>query len=326
MHVSVIICTYNRCDSLRRTLATCCDLIIHNDVVWELLVVDNNSTDATKQTCHEFSDKLPLRYIFEAKQGLSAARNRGINEASGELIVFTDDDVDIAVNWLSELWRAATGHPDAVFFGGKIIPQWDQPPPQWIEDSSKALLPGVVMCFDRGDSEHFLTPNEGVFYGANMAFRKTLFEKGAAFREDLGVNGAGRMSGEESELMVAFLAAGYKGFYAPKAVIYHRNLRNRMTERYVREWFIGYGMSEVRCGEVGPEHCWFGAPPYLWRRLVENTLKYVCTRWPCPSAVWLQAEINMATAWGMITELRRQARVGKQTSDRSQNSGVRSQN
>ena len=169
--------------------------------------------------------------------------------------------------------------------------------------------------------------------GANLAIRREILGNDYHFREDLGPNGRSQVRGEESNLLIQLLHKGAKGVYLPEAIVHHRNTPNRMTERYVREWFIGYGMSEVRCGEVSNSHCLFGAPRHAWKTVALNGVKYLATRWTCPSAVWLPAEIKMATAWGVITESRRQARVRKQagdriqkSEDRGQESGVRNRN
>lgn len=320
MNISVIICTYNRVESLRRTLETCCLLHIPTDVTWELIVVDNNSTDRTKDVCREFIGKLPIRYVFEAQQGKSFALNHSIVVASGELLFFTDDDVDLDKMWIAATLAAANRHPEAGFFGGKIIPKWETPPPRWLADHSAQMLSGVAVHYDQGPSERYLVSDSEVFMGANLAFRREIFMNGCRFREDLGPNTSDQVRGEESKLLTQLLHDGCKGVYVPKAIVHHRNPRNRMTERYVREWFIGYGMSEVRCGEVRPEHCWFGAPRHAWKSAVLNGAKYLATRWICGSAVWLPAEIKMASSWGVITEIRRQARVRKQAEVRGQKS------
>ena len=312
MKLSVIICTYNRAESLRETLETCCALQIPTGVMWELLVVDNNSTDYTRDVCREFTGKLPLRYVFEAQQGKSYALNKSISAAQGELLLFTDDDVDLDKLWLAVIVEAARRYPEAGFFGGKVIPKWDSPPPHWLAEHSERILSGVTVHYDQGSGERFLISDSEVFMGANLTFRRAILERGAQFREDLGPNGTNQVRGEESKLLKQLLHGGCKGMYLPKAIVHHRNPPHRMTERYVRKWFIGYGMSEVRCGEVGPEHCWFGAPRHTWKTVVLNGVKYLAARWTCPSAVWLRAEIKMATAWGMIIELRKQARSKQQ--------------
>ena len=107
----------------------------------------------------------------------------------------------------------------------------------------------------------------------------------------------------------------YQVHYIPTAVVNLAEVipADRMTERYVRKWYRGSGMSLVRMGEgCEGRHIWFGVSRHTWRQLIECALKYTYTRWTRPSAVWLRAEISMATAWGVITELRRQARLKNQ--------------
>ena len=311
--VSLIICTYNRAESLRRTLQTCCDLVIPAGITWELLVVDNNSTDHTKQVCESFAGTLPLRYLFEAKQGLSAARNRGIRESRGEFLVFTDDDVDVDAHFLSTLWQAAVKQPQASLFGGRIIPQWDTPPPRWfVEPSTAALLAGVSVHYDQGEDSRYLERTDIAFFGANMAFRKKALNQPQPFREDLGLSGNIPTRQEETALIRQLLQNGHKAYYVSDALVHHRNCGNRMTERYVRDWFKGAGISEVRInGSDEMARRWLRAPRYLWRRLIESACRYALTRYTRPSAVWLRHEITMARTWGMITEFRRQARMQK---------------
>jgi glycosyltransferase involved in cell wall biosynthesis len=306
--VSVILCTWNRCESLQRTLETFCALEIPADWNWELLVVDNNSTDATRSVCESFASRLPVRHLFEARQGKSHALRRGIEAAGSGLLVFTDDDVDVDPRWLRELHDAAGRHPGATFFGGKILPRWETPPPRWLEQHSGGLLAGVTVHYDRGDVERALGAEEVPFFGANLALRRRVFADGFEFRTDIGPSGAEPTREEETELQKRLRAAGHHGVYSPAAVVHHRNPPHRMTERYVREWFKGAGICEARLKHYDGMR-WFGVPPRVWQRLVSNAVKYSLTRWHAPSRVWVRAERKMAKAWGMIIEYRRQRRA-----------------
>src|SRR5581483_10266688 len=117
MHISVVICTYNRAASLRRTLETFCSISAPPGIQWELLLMDNNSKDDTREICRQFESKLPLRYIFVLEQGKSNALNRSTLEAKSDLILYTDDDIDVDPNWMAAYWRAAQKNPEANFFG-----------------------------------------------------------------------------------------------------------------------------------------------------------------------------------------------------------------
>jgi len=306
MDISVIICTYNRADSLRMTLRHCVALRIPAGLIWEVLVVNNNSTDHTARVCEEFAEKLPLRRIEERRQGLSMARNRGIKEAQGEIVAFTDDDVDVDPEWLAEIWRAATAHTDAAFFGGKVAPIWEEKPAAWMAGHSRDLLAGVTMDLDLGDVEIPVTRKQLPF-GANMAFRREVFLRMGSFREDLGMTGHSFGVHEEMEFMTRLLDAGCTGYYVPGMVVNHRNSPERMTERYVLGWCVGCGRCDVRTGHIQPtDVTLFNAPRYLWRQLLSNTASYLARRWrPSADAAWLPPAIAMAKTWGAIKEFRR---------------------
>ena len=306
MDVSVILCTYNRCGSLRRTLETFRQLQAPDAAVWELLVVDNKSPDATREVCSEFASVLPLRYLFEPQQGKSHALNAAIRATEAKVLVFTDDDVDVDARWLAELWQAVQGHPDATIFGGKIVPTWESRPPRWFAEHATDILRSPSVSYDRGPEPRVLGPDEVPFFGANMALRREVFADGVAFRTDLGPSGEGSVRGEEAELIGKLRRLGHKAFYVPTAVIFHRTPRERMTERYLRLWYKGAGIESVRRGYYADtERKWLGAPGYLWKQLFLNARIYAITRYTCPAFIWLPAEVNLATAWGAITEFRR---------------------
>lgn len=309
MDISVILCTYNRCGSLRQTLQTFCDLEVPAGLQWELVVADNNSADATRQVCDEFRGRLPLRYLFEPRQGHNNALNRAIQETNAPLLLFTDDDVDVSSRWMSELCDAARRHETAVFFGGRVVPKWESPPPRWLAEHAHGCLWSIAMCYDLGANECVLEQSSDPFVGANLAIRRLAFSDGFRFDSRLGPQGKIAIHGGETDLQRRLMAAGREGYYVPTAVVYHRNPRSRMTEAYLRHHCIGKGMREVRLKQV--EACrpmWFGAPRYLWRILARHAWRYVRTRPAGPSALWLSAEMEMAKTWGWIVEFRRQNR------------------
>jgi glucosyl-dolichyl phosphate glucuronosyltransferase len=309
---SIVIATFNRAHSLCRALESFCRLRIEERVEWELVVVDNNSTDHTKQVCKAFTEALPLSYLFQPMQGKTRAQNLGISNSTGSFLLFTDDDVDLDSRWLTVLWHAAKRHPDADILGGKVLAQWTSAPPQWVADHCR-WLGGVITHFDEGDEECVLSERGDMIFGANMAFRREIFLNGIQFREDMGPNGTDYMTHEETALIRGLIIAGHKCVYVPDAIVYHRNPAYRGTEAYVRKWFKASGKSEVRLHGTGDmTHAWFGVPRYLWRRLIESSVRYGRTRWIKPSGIWLRHEIAMATTWGMIFEYRRQARLREQ--------------
>jgi len=304
MDVSVIICTYNRYRSLRQTLFSFCDLELPAHVTWELLVVDNNSTDDTRRVCESFIPKLPIRFLFEPRQGVNCAKNRGIAAATAPLMLLTDDDVNVDRHWLAALWDAAQRHPNISFFGGRIYPLWERTPPTWLAEHSKTMLRPIAVHLDLGSEERVLTEPHPVLWGANLAFRKSVFDS-YRFREDVGRIGQNEVRGGETELIARLLREGHRRAYVPKAIVHHRNPPHRATERYLFAHYRGSGITEVRVNRFPAAHPWFGAPPYCWSKLLRNGLKYAAARWTRPSNIWLPALIETARAWGMITELRR---------------------
>ena len=316
MDSSVIICTYKRAESLRQTLQTCCELVIPDGATWELLVVDNNSCDHTRQVCDAFTDDLPLRYVFESTQGKSAALNRSIQESRGGLLLFTDDDVDVDSGWLWAHADAAQRYANASFFGGKVLARWDAAPPKWVLENLGWLHTNVHV--DRGDQEAPMTElvegeERAFFVGANIAIRRAVFSSALRFKEAIGpVAGddrpSGYMPGEDVELEGRLLEAGHVGVYIPKAIVYHRHSAHRQTERYVRRYYFGAGITSVRLlKERRSSPYWLGAPRSCWKSLFLSSLTYGLTRLWAPSRTWLRAEKGMACAWGNIYEWRRRA-------------------
>lgn len=316
MDASIVICTHNRAAKLQRTLRVLADMAVPREAAWELIVVDNNSTDATRSVCDSYRSTLPVAYIFEPRQGKSIALNRGIAEAQGALLVFTDDDVDVDRHWLAALLEAARRYPDASFLGGKVLPLWESEPPRWILEHLGRLHTNVHV--DRGEREgcvtDFMQNGEPPFLvGANLAIRPSALSTRYRFQEDVGPQGSDRLGqgnvrGEEINLEERLLAAGHIGIYVPQAVVYHRHPPERQCERYVRKYFFGSGISNVRLsGEQVPGLYWFGAPRFYWKIFVVSAFKYLLTRPWAPSRTWLRAEIRMASSLGSICECRRRS-------------------
>src|SRR5438876_1065934 len=169
MHVTVAICTWNRAALLDQTLARMRDLCPPAGVTWELVVVDNNCTDGTAAVVARHAAHLPVRRVVEPKQGHSNARNRGVDEARGDYLIWTDDDVLVAPDWLGAYSAAFSRRPDAGYFGGKIEPWFEaDPPPAWVT-ANLDLLQGMLVIRDLGPEERPFAKDEQPF-GANMAF------------------------------------------------------------------------------------------------------------------------------------------------------------
>ena len=238
--VSFIICTYNRADYLRDTLDSLCKSAPTSGS-FEVLVIDNNSSDETPSVIRKIAESNPeleLRYIHETQQGLSHARNRGIKESNARYLVFLDDDV-IASKSLVPAWLSFfEENPDAIAAGGRIHVQFDDPRPSWM---SHFLLP-LLGYHDLGNSRKTYPKNKYPF-GGNMGFKKSIFEEVGLFDTDLGRKGKSLNAGEEKELFRRLREKSTEIYYLPKAFLHHRVNKERLTVDYIRKQALGLGQS-----------------------------------------------------------------------------------
>jgi len=274
MDISIIVCTYNRCESLRKTLDNLKNLKVCRDVSYEVIVVDNNSNDATKTIIEELIRENPFvfRYCFESRQGKSFALNRGISLAQGAIIAFTDDDVSVDSAWLVEIKQAFDRY-ECNGVGGKIVPVWNGAKPSWFEEDGPLSLYAAIVKLDLGDKVIEL---QSPAFGANMAFRRAVFDKYGLFREDLGPNPENLIRGEDSEFSWRVIQGGEKFMYVPNAVVYHPVERERAQKEYFQRWYFDYGRAMVRKQRVPKTAiCSTGIPRYLIRMLLEQTLRWI---------------------------------------------------
>jgi glycosyltransferase involved in cell wall biosynthesis len=304
MHVTVAICTWNRANLLDQTLTRLRDLRVPDGVTWDLLVVNNNCTDDTEAVIAKHTDRLPLRGLFEAKQGLSNARNCAIDAANGELLVWTDDDVLVDPEWLVGFVSAARRWPNAAYFGGAILPWYESPPPTWLTNNLR-LFEGLLVIRNLDVDERPFRGNEKP-YGANMAFRSSLFRR-IRFNPSLGRCGLSAILGEETALFAELAGAGYMGLWVPSAKVRHFISSSRMTPKYVWSYFAGVGQTQLRLEGVPSGRPLWGAPRWLWRLYPELLCKYYLQRL-FGRREWTLTLTKAAQVKGMIDECR--ARLG----------------
>ena len=207
MFITVAICTLNRAESLRRTLASLVAMQIPSDVAWEIVIV-HTSTDHTDRVISEYVGLLPVRWEFEPQSGKSNAQNRAIDLAKGDYIVWTDDDVVADAGWLTAYVGAFRRWPEAAVFGGRITPRYEAPVAKWVIEN-EAFLVGPYAIRDFGDRVHPLSADdENHFpYGANWAIRA---QEQRAFRynPELGPAANRRRPCEETDVIHRVLGVG----------------------------------------------------------------------------------------------------------------------
>jgi len=273
VNLSVVLCTFNRAETLRTALGSFAELHVPAGLTWELLVLDNNSTDHTRQVAEAAAARLPLRYLGAPRQGKSFALNAGIAEASGEVIAFTDDDATVDPEWLAALWRAFEQH-DCIGVGGRIVPVWTSPKPRWYcETGPYRQMAGVIVRYEHGDAVREV---EMLPFGANMAFRRTAFTTYGFFDTTLGPVGTRLVPGEDTEFCGRVRAGGGAILYVPDAIVYHPVEEARVRKSYFQGWYYRHGKIDVRLEPPPPGAIrWFGVPRYLFRDLLGELLRWV---------------------------------------------------
>jgi glycosyltransferase involved in cell wall biosynthesis len=279
MDVSVIICTYNRADSLGRTLKELQGQRTSPGLSWELVVVDNNSNDRTKDMVEAFkaTSGVPTVYVFEGRQGKSFAINTGVDTAHGNLLAFTDDDCRPELTWVQDVvdcfqrWGA-----DGL--GGRILPEWSSPPPAWLA-TDRHLWTSLAMLDDSTARRVELGPwqREHGFrvWGANMAFRRSAYETAGGFDTRVGPRGRKKYSHEDIEFVRRIVEAGLVVVYDPIPTVRHWVGPERMRKRFFRRHSFYYG--EGSAFQIGPpkgRHI-VGIPPFLVRAIAKNVVAWI---------------------------------------------------
>lgn len=256
--VSVVVGTYNRASSLRQTLNSLAALDT-GGLRGEFIIVDNNSSDDTRAVIEAFLPlaPLPARYMFEPHQGVSYARNTGIDAASSEVIAFTDDDVLVDRYWLQEIARAfALENPAAI--GGKIVPQWPASPPAWLGPELHQFL-GLL---DYGDEPK--TMETPALWGANLAVRADMLRT-VRFQGKLGRVGGKLYNGEDADLVRSLIDRGERVLYWPRASVHHNIQRRRLTKRYFRQWHWDAGEMAAKVAPRRISRSLLGVPYHMYR-------------------------------------------------------------
>jgi glycosyltransferase involved in cell wall biosynthesis len=276
MIISVILSTYNHCQSLARTLESVAASRLPSAVTWEVLVVDNNSSDQTREVVEGFCRRYPGRflYLFEPRPGKSNALNSAIHQTRAEVLAFLDDDVIVEPTWLQNL-TSGLHNGQWAGAGGRIVLEWPIPLPPWL--STEGLYARTPFPdFDEGPKAKELTKPP---FGTNMAFRKAAFENHGCFRTDLGPSPSREVpcSDDDTEFGHRLMAAGERLRYEPSAVVYHPIPPDRINKKYFLNWWFDEGRASVRAFGIRPGTKWYfaGVPLYLIRSLGLWTLRWM---------------------------------------------------
>lgn len=230
MKVSIILATYNRNDLLIQTLQG----LVNMDTTgldWEVALVDNAGNDETARIAESFSASLPLKFLVEKAPGKNNALNSALSHTSGDLIIFTDDDVIPDPAWVKSLIDAASRWKSADLFGGRILPKYPAGmTAPLINDPVFLRIAYVIADWDLPEGEH----PAGKIWGPNMMVRRRVFDQGLRFNSDIGPTGNSYVMGSETEFLQRASDAGHTAVYVPSAFVYHQIRPEQLTHAWIR--------------------------------------------------------------------------------------------
>jgi glycosyltransferase involved in cell wall biosynthesis len=278
MDFSVIVCTYNRAGNLPRCLGALVRQQSTETITWEVVVVDNNSTDETRAVVEQLAAALPItvRYAHEAQQGLNYARNTGIRESTGTYFSYVDDDIEVSRQWLAALYENFRAN-DADAVGGRIHLDPSITLPRWIQDDETK---GFLGFQDYGDEPFRMDGKRRYPYGGNMALHRRVVDRIGYFNPLLGRKGAGRkrselFKGAETDYFYRLSDhAESRIFYEPRAIVFHQVQPFQLTKKYFRTIHSNAGYQRAIYDATEFPHTILGVPRYLYPMLVSNVAKY----------------------------------------------------
>jgi glycosyltransferase involved in cell wall biosynthesis len=272
--VSVVVPTYNRQAILSRTL----DSLLRQkteSVEYEVIVVDNNSSDGTRALVETYVRQSPqVKYLLETRRGVSHARNTGIAAARAPIIAFIDDDVEAGPTWIATLKQVLDAHPEIDCIGGLITPRWSAPPPSWL---TPLFWGPVALQAHRGPPPYFDADHATrCLMTANFSCRRDALEKVGGFSPDY-------FRDEDRELQLRLWAAGKRGLYVDDVAVTTEVPRERLTKRYHRQFWVRVGASHARMRylervdargrllrEIPSHATLLGAPAFVYRNVFRH--------------------------------------------------------
>jgi glycosyltransferase involved in cell wall biosynthesis len=299
MLLTIAICTYNREAQVRRTLESLTRLEAADGAgtEWEVLLVDNASSDGTVAMARSFSGRLPIRVEIESVRGISSNRNRALALARGEWLAYLDDDVIVHPDWLAAMRRAFARHPEAAFFGGRIIPVFEDRGTDWLAAALDDHL-YVFAGYDLGPAE---VPADIDYppVGANMVLR-TEAHRRYPYSTAIGRVGLGMISGEETDVFQRMIRDGLGGWFVPDAVVDHVVPSHRQSVRHILRWNEGAGFAASIIEPLAPAVTVFGVPRWMIGGLLRRQAQAVGALLRFDRRAALRAQARAANSLGRL--------------------------
>ncbi len=299
--LTVFIATRNGSRTLKDVL--CCFARLQSPASgWKLVVIDNASTDGTREIIQSFQTALPLTYVFEENLGKNTCLNTGLAHLEGDLAVFTDDDALPRPDWLIRIREAVDKYPDYSLFGGVILPRWEIAAPAWVE-----WVP-VGPMFSLTDPRMKEGPiDAGSIFGPNMAVRAAVFCAGTRFDPAIGPKGPNYPMGSESELLERLKRQGHKAWHVQGAVVEHYIRKSQVDKAWILKRAIRFGRGQLRLSRAFDPafaSCRLGVPPRLFLRILRRFVT-ITTAWLKSDQQRLfLARWELNYLWGHVVEAR----------------------
>jgi glycosyltransferase involved in cell wall biosynthesis len=265
--ITVVAATHNGAHTLPRFLDSLKDQDITEN--WQILIVDNASTDSSAQIIKSYKDSLPITYLYEAEKGKNAALNASLSYLKGDIIIFTDDDVITSPTWLSSYRSAFEQNKTYSIFGGMIKPFWEETPNEL--HFQECIRGPVYALTDPNWEDGPCSPYH--VWGPNMAIRSSVFEDGHTFNNKVGPNSKNKnyVMGSETSFTSGLNDLGYKCFHTRAPIVQHIIRANQMAPDWIFARGIRYGRSCYEPQEIdyNPKRI-FGYPVYLSNRFLQK--------------------------------------------------------
>jgi glycosyltransferase involved in cell wall biosynthesis len=296
--ISVAICTRNRERLLQGTLESLCHVHPLKQMAWEIVIILNDCSDQSQLVIEQFKTRLPIVSAPEPCAGLSRARNRALEVASGDVMIWIDDDVQVDTGWLRAYEAAFVRWPEASVFGGAIIPEFEGEAPLWLEQAWQLCGSAFAARTPPHPDAPIRLEDHYPPYGANFAVRMPVQRQ---FRYDvrLGARPGGLiMTGEETAVIRDILRSGGIGYWVDHAVVRHVMPRERQTIEYIRAYYEGCGWMSAQ----GARHN--GARPSALQRIADrchviaSESRFRCLRVFAHPRRWMPALVDAATVRG----------------------------
>lgn len=278
--ISILFATHNGTETLPRMFESLKQQDLpFRDSQWEIIVVDNNSSDGTSELINSYIPGLPIKLISEPRQGKNCALNTGLKAVSGEYIVLTDDDIIAKPDWLSQYKKLFDKHEDIDIFGGKTLPNWPSEP-------SRSLLTSipitVVYALTNPDTHKTGNIDPCKLLGPNMAVRTKVFDL-IQFNENIGPSGTNYVMGSETDFLHRAKEADCAAYFSENVEVQHIIRENQMTDKWLqgRAYKAGRALvhDKLRKGTLNKDVRLIGGRP-VWalRRLVTLRMKWYSSK------------------------------------------------